>query len=163
MSMGKKYIGLMAAALAGVCMGALLLTAAAFAEDDVPGDKSLIADAPAAPPVPEGRVTRTPPIAFKSVDYEDVGSDSGKISVAGTAEPGSVLLLFFDEEPLGKLKAGDDGKWSFELKRRLDTARHAFRAERYDEKTGMLAGRAMVSLERAPGDGKDQPPPPATP
>jgi hypothetical protein len=161
--MDRKSIGLMFGVLAAVCLGSPLMSGFALAEDDVPGDKSLIADAPEAPPVPEGRVTRVPPIVFKSVNYEDVGSDSGKMSVAGTAEPGSILFLFFDQEPLGKLKAGDDGKWSFELTKRLDNARHSFRAERYDDKTGMLAGKAMVSLERAPADGKDQPPPSATP
>jgi hypothetical protein len=161
--MGRKSIGLMFGFVVAVCLASPLTAGLAYAEDDIPGDKSLIADAPPAPPVPEGRVTRTPPIVFQSVDYQDVGSDSGKISVAGKAEPGSVLLLFFDQEPLGKLKAGDDGKWSFELKRRLDNGRHSFRAEHYDNKTGMLAGKAMVSLERARGDGDSAPPPSATP
>ncbi len=159
MSMGRKYIGLMAGLAAAICLTA----AAAFAEDDTPGDKSLIAGAPEAPPVPEGRITRVPPIVFKSVDYKDTGTEGGTMSIAGTGEPGSVIFLFFDEQPLGKLKVGDDGKWSFELARKLDDGRHSFRAERYDSTTGMLAGRAMVSLERAKGDGKDAPPPSATP
>jgi hypothetical protein len=159
MSMGRKYIGLMAGLAATVCLGAGI----ALAEDDVPGDKSLIADAPEAPPVPEGRITRTPPIVFKSVDYKDTGPDSGEITIVGTGEPNSVITLFFDEHPLGEMKIGEDGKWGFDLKQKLDAGRHSFRAERYDSSTGMLAGRAMVSLERAKESGKDSPPGSATP
>src|SRR5262249_14164716 len=73
-----------------------------------------------------------PAIVFKSVDYQDVGTDSGKIALAGTGEPGERILLFLDETPLGEAIVADDGTWIFEAGKKLNTGEHRFRADRTD-------------------------------
>jgi hypothetical protein len=46
---------------------------------------------------------------------------------------------------------------------KLDTGRHTFRADQYDAVTGMLAARAMVSIERAKQPTEDNAAPAAPP
>jgi len=98
----------------------------------------------AAPPM-----QHTPPIKFMTVDYQDAGQDTGKMKLAGTAGPGTTLYLYFDDQPFSKLVADGEGKWSLESDMKLETGRHTFRAEQYEE-SGMLAARAMVTIERVP-------------
>jgi hypothetical protein len=91
----------------------------------------------------------TPPIKFMTVDYQDAGQDTGKMKLAGTAGPGTTLYLYFDDQPFSKLVADGEGKWSLESDMKLETGRHTFRAEQYEE-SGMLAARALVTIERVP-------------
>ena len=97
--------------------------------------------AKAQPPAPP-----KPAIVFKSVDYQDVGTDSGKIALTGTGEPGEHILLFFDETPLGEAIVADDGTWIFEAEKKLNTGEHRFRADRTDG--GVIAGGASIGLVR---------------
>ena len=97
--------------------------------------------AKAQPPAPP-----KPAIVFKSVDYQDVGTDSGKIALTGTGEPGEHILLFFDETPLGEAIVADDGTWIFEAEKKLNTGEHRFRADRTDGRVS--AGGASIGLVR---------------
>jgi hypothetical protein len=151
-----------------LCLGALnfdIAPAAAQmaayrpAADETPGDKSLIA--------PEGAEDQSsgepphhqPPIRFTTVDYQDAGDAGGKVKLAGTAPAGTVLYIFFDDNPFAELDVDDQGKWSVEKEVKLENGNHAIRADQYDETTRMLSGRAMVTIARVPpGETpKDQP------
>lgn len=158
--------------LAGVSIGSAAARATTFgmtlAEDDVPGDKSLIEGEPATPSDDQAQTgSHAPkyPIKFKTVDYQDSG-DTGKLTLAGTAPPESPVYIYFDEEPLVKVLADKDGNWSAEKEVKLDDQRHMLRAEQYDTTTRMVSGRATVMLARAPADAgtpaPDNPAPPAT-
>jgi hypothetical protein len=132
--------------------------------EDVPGDKSLLgaegqggessAEAPAASP--------KSPIRVKTIDYQE---EAHKLKLAGTALPGSPLYLFFDDAPLARVDADSDGNWTLEQDMELGGGRHILRAEQYDPTTRMLAGRAMITIERAdtPDAGKTSPLEGATP
>jgi nucleoid-associated protein YgaU len=112
----------------------------------------VVAVAPSAPsgqPIavePEG--PKRPPVVFKTVDYEDAGEETGKISLGGTGDPGARIVLYLDEQPLGQAKIGADGTWSFATVKRLELGAHYFRADHLDEATGLVVGRASVGMKR---------------
>jgi hypothetical protein len=156
----------------GVSIGSHPAKAATFgmtlAEDDVPGDKSLLEGQPATPSDDQAQTgSHAPkyPIKFKTVDYKDAG-DTGKLTLAGTAPPGTPVYVYFDDQPFVKALADKDGNWSAEKEVKLDDERHMLRAEQYDMTTRMVSGRATVMLARAPADAgtpaPDNPAPPAT-
>jgi VCBS repeat-containing protein len=90
---------------------------------------------------------KTPPVAFTDVNYEDAG-DAGKLTIAGKGDPGAHLLLFFDNDPLGQVEIGEDGTWKFESDRKMGSGQHMFRADRLDDKNGVVIGRASITVAR---------------
>jgi hypothetical protein len=132
--------------------------------EDVPGDKSLLSsEGKAAAEQPDtGDHSPKSPIRVKTIDYQE---DAHKLKLAGTALPGSPLYLFLDDTPLAKVDANSDGNWTLEQDTELGGGRHVLRAEQYDPTTRMLAGRAMITIERAdsPDAGKASPLEGATP
>jgi nucleoid-associated protein YgaU len=87
-------------------------------------------------------------VVFRSVDYQDTGADSGKVALSGTGDPGARILLFLDNAPLGEVTVGSDGNWSFEAEKKLETGEHSFRADRLEEGTGTVIGRASIGMAR---------------
>jgi hypothetical protein len=169
----KTWIAALAVIATFVAMGAVAPVHAATpglrlaADDDVPGDKSLLQDEPASPSDEQPQTgSHAPkyPIKFKTVDYQDSG-DIGKLTLAGTAPPETPVYIYFDDQPLVKAMADKDGNWSAEKDvEKLDENRHMLRAEQYDMTTRMVSGRAMVTLGRPPSDagqsGQGEGPPP---
>ncbi len=94
------------------------------------------------------RVHERPMIVFRSVHYEDTGADKGKVQLSGTGDPGARIQLFLDNAPLGEATVGSDGDWSFETETQLATGEHNFRADRVDEGTGAVIGRASIGMAR---------------
>src|SRR5262245_63350648 len=106
----------------------------------------------AAPAAQENEAASGPPKAplrLNTVDFQDTAEGSGKLTVGGTAIPGSELFLFLDEEPLGRVMPDSGGKWSYESAMTLGDARHTLRADQYDQATKMLAARAILPIRRA--------------
>ncbi len=91
---------------------------------------------------------KSPPVVFKKVDYQDTGHETGKMTLSGRGDPGAKLLLFFDDEPFGQATIAEDGTWSFEGEKKLDSGQHNFRADRIDAATGVVIGRASVNIAR---------------
>jgi nucleoid-associated protein YgaU len=87
-------------------------------------------------------------IVIRTVDYQDTGADTGKMKVAGTSDPGAAIQLYFDDKPFANAIADRAGRWSAETDMKLGAGQHTFRAERYDETTHMMAGQAVVTIER---------------
>ena len=110
----------------------------------VPGQPEPVVPDENAPPPERPK----PPVRIGKVDYQDTGADSGKISLSGVGDPNGRILLFYDEEQIGQAVVGDDGTWSVEIEKRLGSGEHTLRADTYDIKTGMVAGRASVSIGR---------------
>ena len=92
--------------------------------------------------------TPKPALVFKTVDYEDAGSDIGSVSVSGTSAPGATVKVYCDDQPLVTVRAGPDGSWSVVAEKKLGTGQHVFRAERIDTVTGKATATAMVAMER---------------
>ncbi|HLC08154.1 MAG TPA: hypothetical protein VJK06_02605 [Methyloceanibacter sp.] len=143
----SKFIALMtvAAALLGVAGFALAADEAAPAADQ---PQSQNAETPAQDPSTSGvndPRRKKPPVAFTDVNYEDAG-DAGKLTLAGRGDPGAQILLFFDNDPLGEVVIGEDGKWKFESDRKMDNGQHMFRADRIDG--GIVVGRASITVAR---------------
>ena len=101
-------------------------------------------------------------IVIRTVDYQDTGADTGKMKLAGTSDPGAAIQLYFDDKPFANAIADLGGRWSAETDMKLGAGQHTFRAERYDETTHMMAGQAVVTIERrAPQVAAKAPPPEA--
>ena len=117
-----------------------------------------------APPPPGGTVHRPkPPVVFKTVDYQDVGPDSGKLTAGGTGDPGATVLFYFDEKSLGQTTITGDGKWTFEADVKLEPGDHTVLAEIRDEGSGMATGRASISMRRVQPEPEVATVPPAPP
>lgn len=143
----SKLIALMtvAAALLGVVNIAL---AADEATPSVDQPQPQNAETPAQDPSNSGvndPRRKTPPVAFTDVNYEDAG-DAGKLTLSGRGDPGAQILLFFDNDPLGEVVIGEDGKWKFESDRKMGDGQHMFRADRIDH--GIVIGRASITVAR---------------
>ena len=146
---GSKFIALAVAVVA--VMGAYGLSLAeARAEDAPSSDAAGEATAPTNANEAETKQRPTPPIRFKTVDFQDANGGPGKLKLAGTAGPGSTVYIFVDQQPYVKVVADGEGNWSAEGDLELDGERHMLRAEQYDMETRMLAGRAMVTIGRNP-------------
>jgi nucleoid-associated protein YgaU len=70
--------------------------------------------------------------------------------MAGVGRPNEHVFFFFDDQPLGDVVIGEDGTWMFEVDKKLGEGEHAIRADTYDEKTGVVEGRASLRLGREP-------------
>jgi nucleoid-associated protein YgaU len=88
------------------------------------------------------------PVVFKSVDYQDVGAESGKVVLSGTGEPGARIFLYIDETPLGEVSVGSDGNWAFAADRKLETGEHKFRADGIEEATRNVISSASIGIVR---------------
>lgn len=113
----------------------------------------------------EGSETASPPprspLRLSTVDFQDTGAGSGKLTLAGIALPGSELHLFLDDERFATVKPDGGGKWSYEGAMTLGDGRHTLRADQYDQATDMLAARAMITIQRAKPAGDAAPGAPA--
>src|SRR5262249_21582332 len=87
-----------------------------------------------------------PGITLSTVDYQDTGAEAGKLIVAGTADPGAQLSLYFDDMAVAKVTANSLGMWRIETDKKLGLGAHTFRAERYDQATQKVAARATVTF-----------------
>jgi hypothetical protein len=123
---------------AALCVAALELDVAPavaqmagyrLAADEIPGDKSLIAPEGAQEESSGNPPHHEPPIRFVTVDYQDAGDAGGKVTLAGTAPAGTVLYIFFDDNPFAKLAVDDQGKWSVEKQVKLENGNHTIRAD----------------------------------
>jgi nucleoid-associated protein YgaU len=104
---------------------------------------------PVSPSEPEEDARRKqPPVKFKTVDYEDQGDQSGKIVLSGTGDPGARITLFIDDAPFGEVTIGGDGTWRFEKEAMFPNGEHTFRADLIDETSGVVVGRASISVRR---------------
>jgi LysM repeat protein len=109
-----------------------------------------------ATPVPQAGVaaaeSERPPekakITLNTVDYQDIGTEAGKLTVTGITDPGSSVSLSFDGEALANVTANGVGIWRLEVDKKLGLGQHTLRAERYDS-TQKLAALAAITFERA--------------
>lgn len=145
-------------ALMTVAAATFGLAGSAWSADDATSGAAPAADQPPAQgtdaPAPDSNASgvndpgrHTPPVAFTDVNYEDAG-DAGKLTLAGKGDPGAHLLLFFDNNPLGEVDIGEDGKWKFESDSKMGNGQHMFRADRVDDKNGAVIGRASITVAR---------------
>lgn len=118
--------------------------AAAPEPQAVPGQPEPVVPDENAPPPERPK----PPVKISKLDYRDTGADSGKISLSGVGDPNTRVLLFFDEQPLGEVVIGSDGTWALEVEKKLGDGEHTIRADTYDAKTGVVAGRASIRIGR---------------
>jgi hypothetical protein len=143
----SKFIALLTVAAALLSVAGIALAAdEATPGADQPQPQS--ADTPASDPSNSGvndPRRKSPPVAFTDVNYEDAG-DAGKLTLAGKGDPGAQIFLYFDNDPLGEVVIGEDGKWKFESDRKMDNGQHMFRADRIDG--GIVVGRASITVAR---------------
>ncbi len=93
------------------------------------------------------------------VDYAKAEEGPGTLKLAGTAIANSSVYIYVDGKPFAQVVADGDGKWSAEDKTALDDEVHQIRVEQFDDKTRMLAGRAMFNISLTKPDPANMPPP----
>ena len=138
-----------ATVMAGL-LGLAAVSGALAAEQESPANGAKAAES--APDASQTGVNdprrKSPPVVFKKVDYQDTGPETGKMTLSGRGDPGAQILLFFDDEPFGQATIAEDGTWSFEGEKKLDSGQHNFRADRIDAATRVVIGRASVNIAR---------------
>jgi nucleoid-associated protein YgaU len=112
----------------------------------VPGQPEPVVPDENAPPPERPK----PPVRISKLDYQDTTPDSGKITMSGVGVPNVHVFFFYDQQPIGDLVIGGDGTWTFEVEKKLGEGEHTVRADTYDEKTGVVEGRASLRLGREP-------------
>jgi len=65
-------------------------------------------------------------LSLDIVDYDD----AGRLTIAGTALPGSAVRLFLDDDSLGRTEAGANGRWQITPDRTVPYGVRTLRAER---------------------------------
>jgi nucleoid-associated protein YgaU len=103
-----------------------------------------------------------PTLVFKTVDVVDNGVDTSTVTLTGTADPGAKIIVYYDNQPLGDVRADRDGNWRIVafVAKKLDIGEHSFRAEQEGAPAiGAAASRATVTIERV----QPKPEPPAKP
>ena len=118
----------------------------AEAPQAVPGQPEPVVPDENAPPPERPK----PPVRISKLDYQDTTPDSGKITMSGVGVPNVHVFFFYDQQPIGDLVIGSDGTWTFEVEKKLGEGEHTVRADTYDEKTGVVEGRASLRLGREP-------------
>jgi nucleoid-associated protein YgaU len=107
--------------------------------------------APPQAPSAGGAPHESPPealVTFKTVDYQDIGSDSGKMKLSGTSNPGATIQLYFDGKSFARAKADAAGTWSVEADMKLGEGGHSLKA--VSEVKSAATGQAAIAIERRP-------------
>ena len=100
-----------------------------------------------------------PVVTFKTVDYQDTGTDSGKMKLAGTSAPGATVQLYFDGKPFATAKADAVGVWKAESDMKLGAGAHSLKAA----PAGSASDEAVIAIERRPAVAKAPEPAPSSP
>lgn len=103
------------------------------------------------------------PMKVELVDYIVSDDGPGTLKLAGIAIAGKDIYIYVDDQPLVKVTAADDGKWSIAEKTDLDDSVHKVRIEQFDDKTRLLAARVMFSMSLAKPGADGKPPAAAKP
>src|SRR5262249_36595250 len=77
-----------------------------------------------------------PPVKISKLDYEDTGTDSGKITMSGVGVPNVHVYFFYDQQPIGDLVIGSDGTLTCEVEEKRGEGDHSVRAGENTERKG---------------------------
>ena len=89
-------------------------------------------------------VSGKPRTSIGSVDY----STEGEIAVSGRADPGTDLNIYIDNQLAGRVKADDQGHWSFAPGAALGEGPHQLRVDGVDA-AGQVVTRAETPISRS--------------
>ncbi|HET6550282.1 MAG TPA: choice-of-anchor Q domain-containing protein, partial [Solirubrobacter sp.] len=106
----------------------------------------------------EGR-DATPPAAPTISGPEDVQAST--VTLAGQAEPGSVVTIYDRDAEIGSTRAGDDGAWTFTVSD-VSPGEHAYSAVARDG-AGNVSARSPVRIVRVSQPPQSTPTPAPTP
>lgn len=84
-------------------------------------------------------------VAIDAIDYDR----GGKVTVGGPAKPGSEIMLYLENELIGRTKAGPDGRWSLTPERGLENGSYGLRADQLGA-DGKVVSRAGVTFDKRP-------------
>jgi len=101
-------------------------------------DEKPAAETPPAKPVEEMQVV------VNAVDYEQDGKGGGTVFLSGAANSGKRVSLYLDNEHVGDVIAGDDGRWTYSVRKELQSEiTHKVRADALNA-DGQVMSRAEV-------------------
>jgi nucleoid-associated protein YgaU len=91
-----------------------------------------------------GRAGASQKLGLDLVDYDD----DGEIRFAGTAPPGTVVRAYVNDQHVGDVTAGADGRWSIIPGSRVAQGDHRLRLDQVDA-SGRVAARVELPFQRA--------------
>jgi len=87
------------------------------------------------------------PLTLDTIDYDD----SGAVIFAGRAEPGRVVQIFINRQPLDQTTSGDDGRWIMSPSRQIAAGVYSLLVIQLDA-SGRPAYAIELPFERASAD-----------
>ncbi len=83
------------------------------------------------------------------VSVEAVEAEKDQLFVAGAGEPEKDVRVYVDDKLVGQTKAGDDGRWLLETKKKIAPGEIDVRADQLSDEQGKVDARAQVTFSRA--------------
>jgi nucleoid-associated protein YgaU len=92
-------------------------------------------------------------LVLDSVDYDE----AGRATVGGRATPGTRMMVYLDNRPVGDSVAGADGRWSMTPAQPLSEGLHSLRVDQVDGGSVLARVETPFSREavRVPADGQE--------
>ncbi|MEM7442682.1 MAG: LysM peptidoglycan-binding domain-containing protein [Pseudomonadota bacterium] len=84
-----------------------------------------------------------PTVSIDVVDYDD----DGRLIIAGRAQPGAVILIYLDNQPIGRATAAADGRYWLRPDQRVVPGLYTLRADQVDD-AGAVVARAETPFQR---------------
>lgn len=97
-----------------------------------------------APPPASAKASETTSIAVEVVDYDD----GGELVLSGRATGGADVVLYLNNEPIGRTVAGKDGHWEMQPNRPVEPGQYQLRADELS-KQGRVAARVELPFTRS--------------
>lgn len=117
--------------------GSGVLAVAVAREGSAP---SQVLQTPGGGPSGDGAV---PAVAVAAVDYDD----DGKVALSGTAPPGATVQVYVDNDPIGRAKADELGRWTLTPDRKVAPGSYTLRVDQVSPEGKVLA-RAQIPFVR---------------
>lgn len=84
-----------------------------------------------------------PEVAVAAVDYDD----AGQVALSGTAPPGATVQVYVDNDPIGRAKADEQGRWTLTPDRKVEPGAYTLRVDQVSPEGKVLA-RAQIPFVR---------------
>jgi nucleoid-associated protein YgaU len=82
-----------------------------------------------------GAAPGTQTLVVETADYDA----TGKVALSGKAEPGATVQVYFDNAPIGSVKADDKGYWQVEVAGKATPGNHTLRVDQIGQNDSVIA------------------------
>ena len=94
--------------------------------------------------LPEEEGIKDEQLSLETVDYDE----EGNAIVSGSAEPGSKVVVYLDDEPVAEVQADEEGKWPAKLDTPITPGVHDLRVDQVNEQ-GLVVAQIITPFAKA--------------